>query len=258
MKKLTYLVLAFCFLTATSCIDIVEEMHLKKNGSGKYVITMDMSSLMEAGTKEMLQGMMDEAKEEGEADLEMPSEMDTIMYFNEAPDSIKRKFSHPEILKKVYVHTVMSEAKEKMILKFAINFDDMKEIDYFLEDLDKLQGDNSLTSGLAGSGGGSGAGGGGLLPTHSAKGMFKLAKRKFTRMATDQSTAAMSEEELQMAKMFFADASYKTIYHFPGKIKKTSMKNANIDGKTLTMVTPLIDILEGKAALEGDVCFKRR
>ncbi len=258
MKKLTYLLVAFCFLTATSCIDIVEEMFLKKNGTGKYVVTMDMSALMEAGTKEMLEGMMDEAQEEGDVKVDMPAEMDTIIYFTDAPDSLKRKLSHPEILKKVYVRTIMSESKEKMIIKFAIDFDDMKEIDYFLEDLDKLQGDNAMTGGLAGAGGASGGGGGGLLPGGSAKGMFKLAKRKFTRLAGDQSNPMMSEEELQMAKMFFADASYKTIYHFPGKIKKTTMKNATVDGKTLTMITPLIDILEGKAAMEGDVCFKRR
>jgi len=257
MKKLTYLLVAFCFLTATSCIDIVEEMFLKKNGTGKYVITMDMSALMEAGTKEMLEGMMEEGQKEGDMEAKMPTEMDTIMYFTDAPDSLKRKFSHPEILKKVSVHTIMSEAKEKMIIKFAIDFDDMKEIDYFLEDLDKLQGDNAMAGGLPGAGSDAG-GGGGLLPTGSASGMFKLAKRKFTRMAGEKADATMSEEELQMAKMFFADASYKTIYHFPGKIKKTTMKNATVDGKTLTMVLPLIDILEGKAAMEGDVCFKRR
>jgi len=254
MKKLLYLLVGFCLITMTSCIDIVEEMFLKKNGSGKYVITMDMSALMEAGTKEMLEGMMKENQEEGAEDLSIPTEMDSIMYFSDAPDSIRRKFTHPEILEKIYVHTIMSEKKEEMIIKFAIDFDKVKEIDYFLEDLDKLQGDNQLTGGLGAAGGG-----GGFFPSaSSAKNLFKLAKRKFTRLPAEQPEETMNEEDMQMAKMFFADAKYKAIYHFPGKIKKTTMKNAMIDGKTLTMESPLIDIMEGKAALEGDICFKKR
>ncbi len=260
MKKLIYLLVGFCMLSMTSCIDIVEEMFLKKNGSGKYVITMDMSALMEAGTKEMLEDMM---KEEGADENEpaMDMEQDTTIYFSEAPDSIRNKFSHPEILDKVYVSIKMSEKEEKMIMQFAIDFDKLKEVDYFLKDLDKLQASNDIPGGLGGATGddGKGGGGGGLLPTSSgANGLFKLVKRKFTRLPGDKMEESMNSEELQMAKMFFADASYTTIYHFPGKIKKTTMENAQIDGKKLTIVTPLIDILEGKAKLEGDICFKRR
>jgi hypothetical protein len=250
MKKLSYFMVLVVMFTMTSCIDIIEEMSLKKNGSGKYVVTMDMSSLMAEGMKEMLQGM---AGEEGgeNAFSDMPSELDTIIYFSNAPDSVKAKFAHPEILKKTVLRTEISESKELMRMTFSIDFDKVKEIDYFLADLDKMQGDGGGMPNL---------GGGGLFPTGSAdQGLFKLAKRKLSRSNPPKSEDLDTEgEEMQMLKMFFAEAKYTTIYNLPGKVKKTTIANAEVDGKKITVVTPLMDILEGKSNMGGDISYKRK
>lgn len=137
-------------------------------------------------------------------------------------------------------------------MTFSLDFDKLKEVDYFLADLDKLQGDGGGMPGLGG--------GGGLFPTASEDNpLFKLKKRKLSRFVAEKSDdPAMNSEELSMMKMFFADAAYTTVYNMPGKIKKTSMKNAEVDGKKITIVTPLMDILEGKAEIGGDICFKRK
>ncbi len=251
MKNLRFLILLACLFSMTSCIDIIEELSLQKGGQGKYVITMDMSSLMEEGMRDMLKGM---AGEEGASLNDIPSEMDTTMYFSNAPDSVRSQFEHPEILDKVSFRTQISEANELMRMTFSIDFDELKQIDYFLADIDKMQGDSG---GLPGGGLG---GGGGLFPTAlSTKSLFSLAKRKLTRSTAPQGDDEKLEgEELAMMKMFFADASYTNIYHLPGKVKKTTMPNAQIDGKKLTIVTPLMDIMEGKAVLDGEICFKKR
>lgn len=254
MKNLRNFIILIAMFSMTSCLDIVEELSLKKNGTGKYVLTMDMSSLMKEGMKDMLKGM---AEQEGEADAfaDMPSELDTILYFADAPDSVKTKFTHPEILKKIAFRTQISEANELMKMTFSIDFDQIKEVDYFLADLDKIQGDD--TGGMPGLGGG-----GGLFPSaEGTEGLFKLIKRKrkLTRFSPPKAEdLEMESEELQMMKMFFSEASYTTIYNLPGKVKKTSIPNATVDGKKLTLITPLMDILEGKADLGGDICFKRR
>jgi hypothetical protein len=249
MKKLSYLVVLVLMFTMTSCIDIIEEMSLNKDGSGKYVVIMDMSSLMADGMKEMLQGMAQE--EDGEnAFSDMPSELDTIIYFSNAPDSVKAKFAHPEILKKTVLRTEISDSKELMRMTFSIDFDKVKEIDYFLADLDKMQGDGGSMPNM----------GSGLFPTGSPdQNLFKLAKRKLIRANPPKSDdLAMEDEEMQMLKMFFAEAKYTTIYHLPGKIKKTTIPNAVVEGKKLTLVTPLMDILEGKANMGGDISYKRK
>jgi hypothetical protein len=250
MKKLRYFLVLVVMFTMTSCIDIIEEMSLKKNGSGSYVVTMDMSSLMAEGMKEMLQGMAQEEGGEG-ALSDLPTELDTIIYFTNAPDSVKAKFAHPEILKKTTLRTEISESKELMRMTFSINFDKVKEIDYFLADLDKMQGDGGAMPNL---------GGGGLFPGgNTEQGLFKLAKRKLTRTNPPKvDDAAMEDEEMQMMKMFFAEAKYTTIYNLPGKVKKTTIANAEVDGKKITVVTPLMDILEGKAMMGGDISYKRK
>ncbi|MFK7810716.1 MAG: hypothetical protein AB8F74_23105 [Saprospiraceae bacterium] len=251
MKNLKYFMVFTLMIVMTSCLDIMEELTMKKNGSGKYILTLDMSSMMEEGMRDMLKGM---AQQEGEGDFmsEMPSEMDTMIYFNNADDTLKAKFQHPEILEKIAIRTQISESKELMKMTFALDFDKLKEVDYFLADLDKLQGDGG---GLPGVGGG-----GGLFPTASEDNpLFKLKKRKLSRSIPEKSEDLnMEGEELSMMKMFFSDAAYTTVYNMPGKIKKTSMKNAEVDGKQIKIVTPLMDILEGKAEIGGDICFKRR
>ncbi|MFT4755360.1 MAG: hypothetical protein ACI85Q_002929 [Salibacteraceae bacterium] len=253
MKNLRNFILLIAMFSMTSCLDIVEELSLKKNGTGKYVLTMDMSALMEEGMKDMLKGM---AEQEGEGDVlaDMPSELDTILYFADASDSIKSKFQHPEILKNIAFRTQISESNKIMKMTFSINFDKIKEVDYFLADLDKMQGESG--GGMPGLGGG-----GGLFPSaEGTEGLFKLAKkRKLTRFSPPTAeTLEMENEELQMMKMFFSEASYTTIYNLPGKVKKTSIPNATVEGKKLILITPLMDIIEGKADLGGDICFKRR
>ena len=68
----------------------------------------------------------------------------------------------------------------------------------------------------------------------------------------------LNDDELGMAKMFFSAASYKTVYHFPGKVKKATMSGAEIDGKTVTINNSFLDLMEGKAKMEGEIKFKKR
>ena len=55
--------------------------------------------------------------------------------------------------------------------------------------------------------------------------------------------------------MFLGTAKYKTIYNLPNRIKKTKIPNGKIDGNTLTVENSMLDILEGKAKLDGEISF---
>ncbi len=264
MKKLSYLLLATCLMTFTSCIDIVEEMFLKKDGSGKYVMTIDMSGIMKDGMQDMLKGFGEEAMEEAtdevegeveskEEEVKIPTEVDSIMHMKYAPDSIKSRFDNPAFLDKVKIHTVMSESQEKMLFEFILDFDDMADIDYFLANFDKLQGEGMGGKGLPMSGGG----GGGLLPTSMKDfNLFKYSKKLLVRNVAPSGAETIPEDELGMMKMFFGSGTYKTIYHLPGKVKKTDIEGGQIDGKTLTSEYQLMDIIEGKKKIDGSIKFK--
>ena len=47
MKAVKFLVIAFCCLWLTSCLEINEEVEIKENGSGKVSTTTDLSQLVD-------------------------------------------------------------------------------------------------------------------------------------------------------------------------------------------------------------------
>jgi hypothetical protein len=92
----------------------------------------------------------------------------------------------------------------------------------------------------------------GLAPTSVA---FKLAKKSLTRLPTVKAENAPGAEDLEMMKMFLGTAKYKTIYNLPSRVKKTKIANAKIDGNTVTVENSMLEILEGKAKLDGEISF---
>lgn len=255
MKKLSFFLLATCLLTFTSCIDIIEEMFLNKDGSGKYTLKIDMSELMaeDGGMKDMLDSFGAQDEEGGEK-VDMPSEVDSIMHLKYAPDSIKSRIDNPAFLDKVKIRTLISESKEKMLFEFILDFDDVSDIDYFLANLDKLQASN-----VPGNEGPLGQAGNGFLPgSKEGYNLFTWTKKSLTRSPALEAQEKIPEDELGMMKMFFSGGTYKTIYHFPGKVKNTTIEGAQIDGKTVTAEFPFTDILEGKQDFRGMVKFKKK
>lgn len=253
MKKLFYLTVTLCFFTFTSCINIIEEMFLNLDGTGTYSISIDMSGIMEnGGMRSMMKqfGGEEAQSEDNPFNSEEPVEVDSIMYMKDAPDSVRLAFGNDELLNKIHMHQQISESKEIMRTDFILKFDKISEISDFLNNIDKLQSssDNPLGGGA----------GGGLLPTGGgAMKIFQMAGKTLTRLPAKQAEK-IDDEELGMMKMMLADATYKTIYHLPGKVKKTTMKNAVIDGKTITIEYPAIEAMEGKAELQGLIKFKKK
>lgn len=251
MKKLFYLPLFICLLTFSSCINIIEELFLEKDGTGVYTLTMDMSGIMENGGIRSLMQMGGEElqSEDNPFNGEEPVEVDTVMYMKDAPDSIRIAFGNDALLDKISIHQVVSESKELMTTKFTLNFDKIAEIAQFLNNLDKLQSSDNPMSG----------GGGALFPSGNGKlKLFSLNKRTLTRFPSPSSAEEMSEEEMGMMKMMLADATYTTIYHLPGKVQKTTMANAVVNEKTVTLEYPAMDAIEGKINLEGLIKFKKK
>ena len=141
---------------------------------------------------------------------------------------------------------VMSEEKKAFKSELKLDFTSVADIDYFYKNLDKLSDENS------------GAIGGGMADFLPVTGLFKLNKRNLTRMPSPKVDNNLNDDELGMAKMFFSAATYKTVYHFPGKVKKATMSGAEIDGKTVTINNSFLDLMEGKAKMEGEIKFKKR
>ena len=100
---------------------------------------------------------------------------------------------------------------------------------------------------------GNGMMGGGLSGMMPGGALFELGKKSLKRLPTPKPDELMDGEEMDMAKMFLSTAEYKTIYHFPGRVKKTTIPGAQIDGNTVTVVTSLVEVMEGKADVAGEM-----
>ena len=64
------------------------------------------------------------------------------------------------------------------------------------------------------------------------------------------------EEDMAMLKMFMTNSNLKTTYRFPGSVKKSSIPNSVVNNNEVTVSIPLLDLMEGKANMDGEIKFK--
>ena len=228
---------------------MVEELDLNRDGSGHYKITVDGSSMFtDPFLKGMMEGIMEEeggmALGEGEK-----LEMDSVIYFKDMPAEQRSKVDRPEFWDGVVMNMKVSESQEKMLLAMEFDFEKVDDIGYFYKTLEEMGGEQGGAMG-----GGMMGGAGGLFPSGGK--LFEVGRKTITRLPMPKLDTKMEGEEAEMMKMFFASGTYKTIYKLPGKVKKSSIEGAEIDGKTVTVSVPLVDFMEGKANMEGLIKYK--
>lgn len=262
MKKLIFtLCIASSFLF-TGCINVLEELFLNKDGSGQYVLSIDMSAMMNAQMRDMLKGMGEEQGIETPEETE-PIEQDTLIKFSDVPAEQRGEISRPDFYDKVSMKMKASESKEEMIMSFILDFDKAEDINYFLQNMDKFfastdeGGDNPL--GALG-GGGSDNPMSGLIPASGTDSkVFNITKKMLTRFKAPKPAEDLSQDEnFAMLQMMLATAEYKTVYHFPGAVKSVSNSNATISGKDVTLTSSLVDVMTGEGNLDMEVKFKKK
>lgn len=244
MRKFAILFLFGSLITLTGCLDVVEEIYLNRDGSGKYMLKLDMSSLF---SDPFMKSMMEQAMEQegvtrGEGNK---LEQDTVIYLKDMPDSVRRGLDRPEFWENVVMRMTMSESQKKMVTTIELPFKQLSDITYFFENIDQLgAGENMGAGGMLG---------GGML---GATASYQLSGKNFTRSQSASALSDQNDDDMQMLKMFLSSATYKTIYHMPGKVRKTTIPNADIDNNTVTVETGYLDMLDGKAKLDGQIKFK--
>ncbi|MCB0704223.1 MAG: hypothetical protein KDC34_02895 [Saprospiraceae bacterium] len=240
MKRLSVL-LTFCSLFLfTGCIEILEEIYLNKGGSGKYQIMVDMSALMDESVQDMLGEF---GGEEGANSLK-GIELDSVINFSDsAADQIKA-LDRPEVFEGSQMRMAVSDSRDEMVITISMNFKDLSDIEYFSSHLSEIAGEG-IDGGMST----------GLIP--EGTNYLTLKGKKLTRHAAPEGAmGALSEEELSMAQMFFQGATFTSVYHFPGKVKKTTIPGAEIDGNKVTIVSDMLEVMSQEIDLSGDIQFK--
>lgn len=244
MKKIVLGLLVSVSLLLSGCIDIVEEMTLNKNGKGLYTMTIDMSSILQLGS---LKDLMNQAgADDGAAKLFGDKmEKDTTIFLKDMPADLKAQTGDAAFWNKAQMNIKMSEKDKKFLMQMRLDFDKIEDIEFFYKNLSTV-----MKEGAGEMGGGMPMEG--LTPAGVA---FKLAKKSLTRLPTPKPENQPTGEDMEMMKMFLGSAKYTTIYNLPSRVKKVKMANAKIDGNTVTIENSMLDIMEGKAKLDGQISF---
>jgi hypothetical protein len=240
MKKSLLFLTAALSLMLTSCFDMVEEIYLNRDGSGKYVYTIDMSEIF---SDPMMGQIMAQSMSEQMGTEEL--EIDSVINFSEiqaAPASLSAQ--ERELFGRMTLTMQLSQSKSKGIITINFPFNKVSEINQFNDIYAKMQTD-----------GGMGMAAAGMSPVTSE---FFVNGKVFSRKVTStgKPSDAMDEETLSMARMMFADAKMKTIYHLPGQVRKTDIEGAEINGSTVTVTNGLMDVLDGNANFNGEIKFR--
>jgi hypothetical protein len=238
-------------LSTTSCFDILERLQVNKDGSGEYLLEIDMSEMI--GMIKAFSGGSE--GEDGEAwNPEEPTRMDTLIRFADMPDSLSRTWKYPQVTARGLIGMSMDMEASQMMLRIRLPFNRVEEINQFGHD---------MGSGLAALDDPIGASSPGelssILPGMESD-QFSFKPKQLSRKPIDwsQAQAELSQEERDMANMVLGNANYTVEYILPGKVKKVEGLGYAIseDGKTVRGQFRLGDLMQGKADLGLNIPYK--
>lgn len=235
LKNYLLAVLAVSALALTGCLHIIEEATFKNDGSGTYQMTLDMSEMK--GMMDMFKSMGDEMpKEEGAGE----DASDEAPDMGGAPDNGITQMgselsSVAQSLKGVQGLSNIREVSDTASFRFGYSFDfaNVAALNNAMKVIHKEKYDSKVEE------------------------VFRFKGGNFERLTSadlgEEMKRALAESEendeggavdADMLKTFFADMTYKQVYHFPdSKVKKSTntLSEISSDGHTLSITLKPFD-----------------
>lgn len=236
MRKVYFLLLILS-VSLTSCLDILEDIVLNRDGSGQYTYTLDMSGVFE---NEFMKSMF--KSDPGTAELML--DKDSTIYGKDLSEA--EKAGNPDLWNRVVTRIQTNEAEKKLIISIKLPFNDPEEINYLLKNLGSAMGGQDTAAASKNKG----------MPDgmNAAVVNYSLGKKMIIRKT--QPAVNPEKVEAGMAEMMFADAHYKVVYHLPGKVKKTNIKEAVVSANTVETSMPMADMMMGNIKIDGNIQYK--
>jgi len=227
-------------------------MYINDNGTGKFSVDMDGSSLMAMAGDQVGSQMGADAKKNIDTTFTFKQ------IFEEKKDSIAKL--SPETQKELkklenfVVNTKMNAEQKEFLMTLSTDFKNVNELQDILQTtsaLQKLEGTGANPTAAFGAGFGD----------NKSKLSYTYDGKKFTRKAIidKQAVQKVKDSAADMSKMIFASSNYIIKYHFPKRIKKVSNPNAlfSEDRKSITIQYPFTDYMENPDKLNFEVEFEK-
>lgn len=246
MKKLLcLLVLSIAF---TSCT-FVEEIDIQPDGSGKYNLDMDGSSLMSMIPKDSL-------KNEKNVD----STFSFKKMFSEKKDSIAKLSPEEQAklkrLENFNMRMKMNYDTKQFLFSMNTDFKKVSDLQDAFGNLNSVQslGKNKMNQNTMGDTGG-------LFGSNTSKLTFFYDGKKFIRKSvvdTELLKKVKNDSAQQAYEMIYQASKYVLKYHFPKKVKRISINNAlySEDRKTITIEYPFKEYMDHPEKFNFEVEFE--
>lgn len=225
MKKLLVAILTIFLFTG--CINITEEIFLEKDGSGKYVMSLDMEKMMEM--VDMMKALAPDSAKGKDMDMD-GSLMDSLQ------NSMGDLSSVPGITE------FRKEKKDKNTYQISFRFKDIKALNDAMRKRNEKAANKDDVYAFS-------------------RGNFEFRDTTnfgVNNALNDLAGSDSAQAAMEMVRAMMGDMTYTTIYHFPGKVKNFSNKDAKLDsdGKTLRLQVNMLD-REKVSTLRNKVSYKK-
>ncbi len=247
--KFTKLLSALLFIFSLTSCTFTEEITINPDGTGKYNLDMDGSSLM---------AMMPNDS------LKTEKNVDSTFSFKELfavkKDSIAKLSKEEQAkLKKMEnfnMRMKMDYVAKQFLFSMNTDFKNVAELQDAMSNMNALQSVNKNKSQ-----GNPMASAGGFANNNSIL-KYSYDGKKFTRKATVDKNALKNAEKDSLAdsyKMIYESSKYVIKYHFPKPVKKVSNEAAlySEDRKTITIEYPFNEYMDNPDKLNFVVEFQK-
>ncbi|MGL2988346.1 hypothetical protein ACSVH5_12220 [Flavobacterium sp. RSSA_27] len=247
MKSIKFLILGMALLL-TSCT-VTENIYIEADGSGKFNVDLDGSSLMAMMPKDSLR---------------TEKNVDSIFTFKqlmeENKDSIvKLSIEEQQLFKKLENFSMrmqMNQEQKQFLFSLQTNFKNVSELQDAMVAIttmsslqNKLNKTNEFAAGVSADG----------FANNNAVVSYSFKGNKFKRTATLNTSkkVVQNEEAAEMNKMIFASSNYIIKYHFAKPVKKVSNAAAMFseDRKTITIQYPFSEYMDAPEKMNIEVEF---
>ena len=217
MKKLLFF--SFLAIFFTSCFEIVEDVKVNDNGSGKMLVTLNLSE-----SKETLKESMDAGEING---MTLPGEKELNLYLKQIEQIIESVDG---------MSNAAADANfNEFIFTFAADFTSVQAMNLAVNKLTK-----ELSKGMI-----------------SIDNKYEYANGQFTRSFGSIINAADYEKLPMMQRFVLESARMVSIYTFSKPVKKLSNQNAKLSAgkKVVKFESTLSDIAKGTKSVENTISF---
>ena len=277
-----YIVFGFFMLAMTSCGDIVQDLHLMKDGSGTLETTIDVGELMGmAKGFEDLGSAQDTFSDDHIPDTasiqpENPKDamtllmekitdpshdkdFDTLMSFlSIMPDSVRQKEKRTDLAEKMFVRVKSPANSADLTFGIVMNFkntDELREMVQYMSTLDQSP-EMMAAAGPMGMDAESFM----SFNADMKAGILTVDTVSYASLSTQigmSGDSTMSSEDLGMIEMMFGNSKIKSVIHIPGEVLSCTNPNAILTKDNKVIVEyPMMDVIK-KGKLDGyKVIFK--